>query len=76
MYTLWSCFDDPRQRVLILADLYANIQDAFNEYGVQIMSPHYWADPHAPKIVPKDGWAPLPAGTPRSPALGREGETG
>ena len=41
--------------------LHANIQDVFNEYGVQIMSPHYWTDPQSPKVVPKEHWAPPPA---------------
>jgi hypothetical protein len=27
--------------------LHANIQDVFNEHGVQIMSPHYMGDPAA-----------------------------
>ena len=60
-YTLLAMLDDPRTRVFTLAALHANIQDAFNEYGVQIMSPHYLGDPHAPKVVPKDRWAPPPA---------------
>ena len=41
--------------------LHANIQDAFNEYGVQIMSPNYEADPSEPKVVPKDKWDAAPA---------------
>ncbi len=60
-YTLFVCLDDPRQRILNLAALHANIQDVFNEYGVQIMSPHYWTDPQSPKVVPKEHWAPPPA---------------
>ena len=35
----------PRPRAAVLATLHANIQDVFNEYGVQIMSPHYLGDP-------------------------------
>lgn len=35
----------PRPRAEILSELHANIQDVFNEYGVQIMSPHYLGDP-------------------------------
>ncbi len=35
----------------LYSDLHANVQDAFNERGVQIMSPHYMADPPEPKIV-------------------------
>jgi hypothetical protein len=37
----------------LYSELYQNIQDAFNEYGVQIMSPHYVADPESAKIVPR-----------------------
>src|SRR5262249_29610629 len=57
-YVLAVCLDDPRARVPTLAALYASIQDAFNEVGVQIMSPHYLTDPHAPKVVPKERWSP------------------
>ncbi len=31
----------PQEMVQIYADLHANIQDSFNEAGVEIMSPHY-----------------------------------
>jgi hypothetical protein len=41
--------------------LHANIQDVFNEYGVQIMSPHYVADPAAPQVVPREKWHQPPA---------------
>jgi hypothetical protein len=36
----------------------------FNEYGVQIMSPHYIPDPPAPVVVPKERWFEPPAGEP------------
>ena len=39
----------------------AHIQDVFNEYGVQIMSPHYIADPQNAKWVPKENWYAEPA---------------
>jgi small-conductance mechanosensitive channel len=42
--------DAPRARVL--SNLHASIQDVFNEHGVQIMSPHYMADPAQEKRVP------------------------
>jgi hypothetical protein len=48
------------QRAVILSNLHANIQDVFNEYGVQIMSPHYIADPLTLKIVPPKDWRPPP----------------
>ena len=46
--------------------LHANIQDVFNEHGVQIMSPAYEADPEAPKIVPPEKWFEAPASKPDS----------
>jgi small-conductance mechanosensitive channel len=52
---------EPRPRAWVLSLLHANIQDVFNEYGVQIMSPHYMMDTASPKIVPRDQWAPPPA---------------
>jgi small-conductance mechanosensitive channel len=52
---------EPRSRAEVMNSLHANIQDVFNEYGVQIMSPHYRSDPEHPKWVPKDKWAPAPA---------------
>ena len=55
-YRLLVCLERPHQRGLVLDELHANIQDAFNEAGVQIMSPHYEADPHAPKLVPRPDW--------------------
>jgi hypothetical protein len=44
--------------------LHANIQDVFNEHGVQIMSPHYMMDPKEPQVVPKDKWYSAPARPP------------
>ncbi|MHB9796224.1 mechanosensitive ion channel family protein [Pseudomonas sp. MT3] len=55
---------EPRPRAELLSVLHANIQDVFNEYGVQIMSPHYLADPHQPKWVPREQWYSAPARPP------------
>ena len=63
-YRLMVCLVVPRLRGPVLDELHANIQDAFNESGVQIMSPHYENDPNAPKVVPKDQWFAAPAGKP------------
>jgi hypothetical protein len=41
--------------------LHANIQDVFNEYGVQIMSPHYMMDPASEKIVKPEDWYKSPS---------------
>jgi small-conductance mechanosensitive channel len=48
------------------SELHANIQDVFNEYGVQIMSPSYEQDPDKPKVVPREHWYAAPAKQPGS----------
>lgn len=58
------CYATPSQplpRAEVLNQLHANIQDVFNEYGVQIMSPHYLGDPQEAKVVPKVQWHAAPA---------------
>jgi small-conductance mechanosensitive channel len=56
---------EPRPRAQMLSDLHANIQDVFNEHGVQIMSPHYLGDPAQSKVVPKEQWYAAPAKPPQ-----------
>lgn len=55
---------EPRPRALVLSALHANIQDVFNTYGVQIMSPQYFDDPAEPKLVPPAKWYAAPAKAP------------
>jgi small-conductance mechanosensitive channel len=55
-YELLFAIDRPIERVPTLSRLHAAIQDAFNEAGVQIMSPHFFAQPERPVIVPKSQW--------------------
>ncbi len=50
------------------SDLHKNIQDVFNEYGVQIMTPAYVADPVPPKVVPPQDWHLAPAAPPAAKA--------
>jgi small-conductance mechanosensitive channel len=52
----------PASRARVASALHEGIQDVFNRYGVQIMSPHYEADPAAPKVVPESQWHAAPAG--------------
>ena len=54
--------EHPRPRAEVLSALHANIQDVFNENGVQIMSPHYRSDPAAPQVVPAGPWFAPEAG--------------
>ena len=63
-YKVLVCLDQPHRRLPTLNMLHANIQDAFNEYGVQIMSPNYEADPSERKTVPPSQWYAAPAGPP------------
>ncbi len=63
-YQLNARIYDPARRVPVLSELHTHIQDAFNEHGVQIMSPHYLGDPSVPKIVRTDDWFTPPAASP------------
>jgi small-conductance mechanosensitive channel len=60
-YELWVALADPWQLPRVMAALHANIQDQFNEHGVQIMSPHYMVDPARPAVVPRERWHTPPA---------------
>ena len=62
----------PRQRAEVLNRLHQNIIDVFNEYGVQITSPHFVQEPASPHIVPKEEWhrAPANVSDPAPPAAG------
>jgi small-conductance mechanosensitive channel len=55
---------EPRPRAQVLSALHANVLDVFNEHGVQIMSPHYLADPADAKVVPPAKWYAAPAKPP------------
>lgn len=67
-YQINAYLEQPEKRLPTLAALHANIQDTFNEYGVQILSPHYEADPPAPVWVPKEKWYESPAQNLNPPA--------
>jgi small-conductance mechanosensitive channel len=56
--------EEAARRMELLSQLHANIQDVFNEHGVQILSPHYMTDPHEPQVVPKAKWFTPPAKPP------------
>jgi small-conductance mechanosensitive channel len=45
-------------------ELHGHIQDVFNEYGVQIMTPAYEGDPETPKTVPREQWYAEPSRRP------------
>jgi small-conductance mechanosensitive channel len=60
-YELNAYIATPQAMVQTYSELHRNILDAFNEAGVQIMSPHYEADPSGVKVVPKEKWYAPPA---------------
>lgn len=51
----------PEKMSELYSDLHRNIQDVFNEYHVQIMTPHYIQDTQEPKLVPREKWHIAPA---------------
>ena len=72
-YELRAHLERMEARFQVLSDLHGQIQDAFNEFGVQIMSPHFEEQPERPVVAPPAAWyaapaAPAPAGPPRSAA--------
>jgi hypothetical protein len=48
----------------VISELRAQIQDAFNEFGAQIMSPHFESQPEKRVFVPKPQWHTAPASPP------------
>ncbi|MFZ4535922.1 mechanosensitive ion channel domain-containing protein [Propionivibrio sp.] len=63
-YELFAYMDEPLNRVPTLSALHCNIQDQFNQYGVQIMSPHFMDQPHNNVVVPPANWYAAPARAP------------
>lgn len=45
-------------------ELHSNIQDVFNEFNVQIMSPNFVMQPKNSVMVTKENWYPAPAASP------------
>jgi small-conductance mechanosensitive channel len=63
-YEINGYWDGNGSLLKLYSQLHANIQDVFNEHGVQIMSPAYEADPAEPKVVPPEKWFEAPAKQP------------
>ena len=60
-YMLIARLEDDKRRIETISDLNAQIQDAFNEFGVQILSPHYMVQPAASVVIPPAKWHAPPA---------------
>jgi len=52
---------------VVRAELNRNILDEFNQYGVQIMTPAYRADPPKPAVVAPENWYAAPSTPPDFP---------
>ncbi|MGB9495325.1 MAG: mechanosensitive ion channel family protein, partial [Azonexus sp.] len=63
-YELYAYVDRPLERIQILSELHSHIQDEFNTYGVQIMSPHFVLQPKNNVVVNKENWFSEPAEPP------------
>jgi small-conductance mechanosensitive channel len=63
-YELRAHIGSALRRFEVLSDLHAQIQDAFNEFGVQIMSPNFETQPDRPVVVPRSAWYAAPAPPP------------
>jgi small-conductance mechanosensitive channel len=55
-YVILAYLERPEDRLQALSDLHANIQDGFNEAGIQIMTPAFESQPAEPIVVPKSKW--------------------
>ena len=62
VYELIARLESPEAWAEALGALHGNIQDEFNEHGVQIMSPHFMGQPQQNVVVPKARWFEPPAG--------------
>ncbi len=63
-YELYAYVDRPLERIQILSELHSRIQDEFNTYGVQIMSPNFVLQPRNNVVVDKANWFAEPADKP------------
>jgi small-conductance mechanosensitive channel len=67
VYQIMVRLEVEADRLAVLTELHQNIQDAFNERGVQIMSPHFEGQPDGRVWVPKSKWAVAPEDLPPGP---------
>ena len=77
-YELRAHLERAEERFQVLSDLHAQIQDAFNEFGVQIMSPHFEGQPERAVVAPPASWYAAPAASPGPPlaAAGDDAKAG
>ena len=57
-YVLFLQIDRSFNRMDVVTALHATILDTFNAHGVQVLAPHYEAQPDQRIVVPREQWAP------------------
>ncbi|HET7003914.1 MAG TPA: mechanosensitive ion channel domain-containing protein [Candidatus Binatia bacterium] len=60
-YHLVAHLREGEKRGEVMSELHAQIQDAFNEFGAQIVSPHFESQPEKKIVVPRAEWHAAPA---------------
>jgi small-conductance mechanosensitive channel len=60
-YVLLVHVERADQRMAVMSELHSQIQDAFNDAGVQIMSPHFEAQPERPVVAPRGSYGTPPS---------------
>jgi small-conductance mechanosensitive channel len=75
-YHLMAHLQEEENRAEVMSELHAQIQDAFNEFGAQIMSPHFESQPEKKIVVPKTEWHAAPAPPPVTSEEDRKPATG
>ena len=55
-YTINAYMERCEQRLEVLSNLHANIQDAFNDAGIQIMTPAFESQPPEMLVIPRSRW--------------------
>ncbi|MEZ5862419.1 MAG: hypothetical protein R3D28_26185, partial [Geminicoccaceae bacterium] len=73
-YRLIFAIDRPETQLFVLSELHGHIQDVFNEYSVQILSPHFNSQPADKVIVPETDWHSPPATPPTEPPAAAPGK--
>jgi small-conductance mechanosensitive channel len=70
-YELRAHLERPQERFTVMSELHAHIQDAFNEFGVQIMTPSFESQPERSVVVPRSKWH-VPPAAPATPSADAE----
>jgi len=71
-YEVRGHLEMPAELARVMSELHKQIQDVFNEFGVQIMSPAFESQPDRPVVVPRSRWFAAPAVPPKDAPTPRD----